>query len=141
MLTNNILNDSNSYNIYYQTVSNSTYSKKILKYKNKYIKNKCIIIIKDHFIELYEILNNTKLVLRHSKNIFGTIYDAGIIQSKIHNLNEELEYKDIIVVLSDSGYLSLLEYKISKDENNNFIHDILIEKKKINLCIINQVRI
>jgi hypothetical protein len=135
------VNDSNSCNIYYQTIFNSTFSKKVLKYKNKNIKNKCIIIIKDHYIELYEIFNNTKLLLRHSKNIFGTIYDAEILQSKVKNSCNEVEYKDIIIVLSDSGYLSLLEYTVNNNESNFFIHDLLNEEKKINLNIINQFKI
>ncbi|ORX82715.1 hypothetical protein BCR32DRAFT_267433 [Anaeromyces robustus] len=144
MLSSNLpLNDGdNSCNIYYQTVSTSTYIKKTLKYKNKDIKNKCIVIIKDHYIELYEILNNTKYLLRHSKNVFGTIYDAGIIQTKVNNSNNEIEYKDVIIILSDSGYLSVLEYKIyDKNENNYYIHDPLNEEKRISLSVINQFRI
>jgi len=133
------VNNSNSSNVYYQTVLNSSYTKKTLKYKNKNIKNKCIVIIKDHFIELYEIFNNSKLLLRHSKNVFGTIYDAAILQSKVNNSNNELEYKDIIMVISDSGYLSILEYEINNYESNCFIHDPLNEEKKINLVVINQV--
>jgi len=140
MLSNALnVNNSNACNVYYQTVSSSSYTKKTLKYKNKYINNKCIVIIKDHFIELYEILNNSKLLLRHSKNVFGTIYDAGILQSKVNNSINEPEYKDVIMVISDSGYLSLLEYEINNCESNSFIHDPLNEEKKISLNIINQV--
>lgn len=138
MLINKSVDNSNC-NVYYQTVSNSTYTKKTLKYKNKNIKNKCIILIKDHYIELYEIFNNAKILLRHSKNVFGTIYDAGIIQMKVNKTSNDSEYKDVIIVLSDSGYLSLLEYEIINNENDSYIQDPNIEEKKINLCVIDQV--
>ncbi|OUM68293.1 hypothetical protein PIROE2DRAFT_58171 [Piromyces sp. E2] len=42
------------------------------------------------------------------------------------------------MVLSDSGYLSLLEYEVINNENDSYIQDPLNEDKKINLCIINQ---
>ncbi|ORX55513.1 hypothetical protein BCR36DRAFT_347475 [Piromyces finnis] len=60
---------------------------------------------------------------------------------KVINSNNDLEFKDIIFILSDSGYMSLLEYEIMNDINDSYIQDPIIETRKIKLCLINKFKI